>query len=108
MKDLVDFPPKVEIDIQSVPSQPNTGSLQLHVEGLDEQLTFSLQPGTHAIASVLTPHCVHNIQIGDIVESMVLPKDANHSSQPQQVDTSSIKVCIRYYTICFGLYLSSL
>ena len=43
----MDYPPKIEIIVQSVPASPVSGPLCLHIEGLDRESTFILQPGIH-------------------------------------------------------------
>ena len=44
----MDYPPRLEIVIQSVPNSPDAGPLNLHVEGLDRRSTFILCPSmTH-------------------------------------------------------------
>ena len=41
----MDYPPKIEIVIQSVPQSTDSGPLNIHVEGLDREFSFKLQPG---------------------------------------------------------------
>ena len=41
----MDYPPKVEIAILSVPSSPDAGPLCIHIQGFDRESTFSLQAG---------------------------------------------------------------
>ena len=41
----MDFPPKIEISIRSVPKLVNSDPLCLCVEGLNEEITFKLDPG---------------------------------------------------------------
>ena len=41
----MDYPPKIEIDILSVPTSPDSGPLCLHVDGLNRKCVFKLLPG---------------------------------------------------------------
>ena len=49
----MDYPPKLEIAIQSVPTSPDAGPLRLHIKGFDRESTFSIQAGTMIIIILL-------------------------------------------------------
>ena len=49
----LDYPPRIEIAIQNVPTSPETGALCLHVQGLNTESIFELLPGIY-MASMLS------------------------------------------------------
>ena len=52
----LDYPPRLEIVIQSVPNSSDAGPLRVHIKGLDRESTFSLPPSmTH------NDHCIYYV-----------------------------------------------
>ena len=70
----LDYPPRIEIAIQSVPTSPESGALCLHVDGLNEESIFVLLPSmTRPCMPVWT--CIIQIFIwftGDVTKQVTL------------------------------------
>lgn len=44
----MDYPPKIEVAVQSVPNSPDAKPLCLHVEGLDNKAAFLIHKGNYS------------------------------------------------------------
>ena len=42
----LDYPPKIEVGIQKIPTSQDSEPLRIHIEGLDRESTTSFLPGT--------------------------------------------------------------
>ena len=60
LKDLLklNYPPRIDIGVTLTPVTPNPTSLELHVEGLNEDCTFNLHPGIYCTCQSL---CASNV-----------------------------------------------